>query len=799
MSEFLNSILTVRKNWKDYPQWEQQQDNKEAQRKELYKTKNFSKEELEQANKYGRTIIDAVDIMDRNSEDKVEDVEFVTGPLTAFVPIATGFAISAAGLIKSVLKAQSFEKKYARQIENFSAQYVKSLDYKSDKSVRKPDNFSLAISMLQNNKKIDKKFCRENAELIKTLIDEKTRVLYGYKIKRSFTFGIIAGPLAFIGLTIGSIIWTTGLQKQAARIARYQSRENELKDPRNFVMYTPDQIAQAEKIASKMTGPQKKKNPNWFKSLYSLIKDNNQYKNWKKNNDNLSNENFNADIKNLTPEQLKQAESDKDVLCRVVRKVNDYAEDYAEHMETSVNTFLTNSFILGIVVGKLLNKVPRLKEKSEKVILNSFNSSITGKLLGLNHQKRSAVLDTVKFGMKILSPVGFAAFILTTIMSIPLTLMLNKYSSKLGRYVAKKELMENPRNFISCDDNELESVKNVKAGKNKQGIFKRIVEDMAFIPKAYKLTREYEHNKKYNLKNKQKLEAALKQVELNHGQLEEAKNLQAKVFNTYEKVDEMSQKYSEDVEAMTDIVNQLSPAAIIAAIAVFPVAIHKAVKKGLLSGAKVIKSVSGIFARTTSLLNTKFIKNIILDLGDHIEKKYAEHSGKKIASIKTNGRSILSKELFEEIFHSNIKNLDNASDEELKAHISKILKDNDPYSFTKLSGKDIRITLKNLDKIIKNFPAGEFEFLSAKLTNLALNNEDFAEYFIKNYSSLLDTPKIRNFKLATGAAYISGSLAAIYLINVYFSELQKRAGRIGTMKAIQSLDDPKYFVDLIQT
>ena len=49
---------------------------------------------------------------------------------------------------------------------------------------------------------------------------------------------------------------------------------------------------------------------------------------------------------------------------------------------------------------------------------------------------------------------------------------------------------------------------------------------------------------------------AVEQLELSEEQLIKAKNLQKNVFKTFNKVDEMSQTYSESVEAMGQIVMQ---------------------------------------------------------------------------------------------------------------------------------------------------------------------------------------------------------------------------------------------------
>jgi hypothetical protein len=57
--EFLDSLRQVKQNWEPYKKWEKEQDDKEFQRQELHKKVKTSKEELEKADQYGHTVVDA--------------------------------------------------------------------------------------------------------------------------------------------------------------------------------------------------------------------------------------------------------------------------------------------------------------------------------------------------------------------------------------------------------------------------------------------------------------------------------------------------------------------------------------------------------------------------------------------------------------------------------------------------------------------------------------------------------------------------------------------------------------------
>jgi hypothetical protein len=43
--------------------------------------------------------------------------------------------------------------------------------------------------------------------------------------------------------------------------------------------------------------------------------------------------------------------------------------------------------------------------------------------------------------------------------------------------------------------------------------------------------------------------------------------------------------------------------------------------------------------------------------------------------------------------------------------------------------------------------------------------------------------------------FVLGGIAAIYGIQGYFTRLERKAGKIGLMKAMEELNDPRYFVD----
>lgn len=142
--------------------------------------------------------------------------------------------------------------------------------------------------------------------------------------------------------------------------------------------------------------------------------------------------------------------------------------------------------------------------------------------------------------------IGFAAGILATFPSAIIALKLQKNAARAGRYTAKRELEKDPTNFIGYSQEELDEVKDVKNEKSKGS---KIKEYALFIPNVLRDYYRYEKYKNKEYKKQQALNAELKKLDVSEEQLRDAKNLQAKVFNTFEKVDDKSQAYSEATEA----------------------------------------------------------------------------------------------------------------------------------------------------------------------------------------------------------------------------------------------------------
>lgn len=478
--EFINSIKQVKSNWQPYKKWEQDQKDKDFQRQELYKKCPKSKEDLEKAAQYGRTLIDAINVMDQNATDKAQDVEMATNVLSqlALLPLFLVGAVIGFGLFKN----------------------------------------SKVNSLLNKQPNLIK----ENAKQLFIAIP-----------------GICLAALATPFLKIKGAYY----EKEAARIARYQSREEKLKDDRNFVIYDENQINEAKEIAKTLPDiPDKKKkkiNPisefnQAIQSVKDLKKDHSAYLNWKENH--IKQEKIireNLDNAKNSSEELQKAKNDQDNLLRTIKHIEINSQNYQSNAEMSLNSLLAFDTIFGVIAGGITAGTLHILQKI-KVLSEKSNAT--------NILKKSG-------------PIAIP-FILVIITSLYATKM-QKEAARVGRFKAKQDLLKNPYNFVSYNDEQMNSVSDIKSPhEGKKSMLEKFKGYIKFL-KQFKVDyKEYQQYLKTDYKEEQKLNEALKKINISDEQSNNAKQLQKNAFMSFEKMDEMSQRYVADVEAGMDTVKE---------------------------------------------------------------------------------------------------------------------------------------------------------------------------------------------------------------------------------------------------
>ena len=666
MSQFLNSINEVKKNYSKYDDWEQKQADEKARKQYLAKTLDIPKDKLELTEEKAKTVIRAAELLDNRSENNAENMEQLTG-------IISSIAILIPALGSEFLLLHLMKK--------------------------------------------------------------------GKKIPKGLQF---ASPVLTLATAVGLILWGNAKQKEASRIGRFQAKQKELKDVKNFVIYTPEQIERAVEKAKEI--PDEKERKGLMKliaEMKDVFSDKEAYKKWMKSKDPQAIEK----LKELacTPEQLKQGEADKELIVDAVKDINIKAEEYSENVENVFDTMSTVSWLAAIPLTMGVNKI--IKH------VNSFP------------QKLRPLISTV---------VGLTVGIGITLWGTA----EQKNAARIGRYKARQELMKNPASLLAFSKEEMEQAKDVKAPEQKISFWKKIGQNFSFLPQYLKDKKEYKEYKEKTQKQNEKIINVLKQdTTISEKQLNDAKHLQEKVFTAFDEVDEMSQRYSEDVEAGTDIAKEvgvsiwtigsmgaLAAAALLISKGKFP--LHKIIKgvssMSLDKNSKLKTAIDKVYDAVKGDKNLKQKLNYAIANGDFSEIKYIPKLKEPLRELMTEFGSISIK----------LKDGEQSAVEALTTHFKKGAVAKWFRSFTY--------------QCIKLWSKNKVSSLGGELPKEVAENLKFN---YKNYNTLINTG------LVAGVPVLGIIIGVPYAFNAWLTNIQKKAGKIGIMKAMEKIDDDRVFVN----
>ena len=701
MGQFLNSINEVRKNYNKYDAWEQAQADERAQKEYLSKTLELPKDKVELTTNKAKAVIRATEIMDKRSEDNCEDMEQLTQAIAIPALLVPSYGCP--------LVVQAYNNSVVKKIN-------KEMD-------------SLVATI--NNPQSTQKVVNEAKNKLKFLQDRVEKISFaGIKVQ------LLSIP-AVLMLGVALTLWGTAKQKEASRIGRYQAKQNELKDERNFVLYTPEQLARAEKIAEGI--PEEKDRNSFVKmlsELKSMNKDKKAYKQWLAKKDPQEIEKLKS--MQYTAEQLKIGEEDKELIVDIVKEINIKAEEYSENVENAYDTLGTVSWLLALPAGFAINKLLKaLKAPSGVNKIASFTVPLLTSL-GIS------IAGTVK----------------------------QKEASRVGRYLARKDLMENPSRLMAYSKEDMEKAKHIKAENKKQSFFEKLGDSFSFLAKYSKDKTAYKKYRKKEYSKIEKMQKVLNQIDVTDAQKQEAKKLQKNVFKAFDEVDEMSQRYSEDVEAGSDIAKQIMNSAwsilSTGAITVAGIALYK----GKLPISKIANSIANISFKKDSTIR-KGINGLYTALKK--DKKVMQDFQKSL--ITGNMSYFLSKPTSGEVSGEILKLISSfapvMSD---KAALTKLLnaelKDGVIAKWTRnmiVQSSNLYAKIKFGDKIPKEVMEKE-----------GLNNW-------KNYKTLIGTGAV------AGAPALALILGIPYAFNAWLTNIQKKSGKIGIMKAMDKIDDARVF------
>lgn len=319
--------------------------------------------------------------------------------------------------------------------------------------------------------------------------------------------GGVAGTLSIFPLQA----WAAKIEVGASRKGRFEAMRKELKNPNGFAVLTDEQIQEAARIAQKMKPEKESVFKKASGNLKALVSQDSEYKKQRRlfNLELLQNEKYLND--ELTPVEIEKAKKDQQLLTKLVEKIDIASQDYAENAELAVqiglSTIMGFSALFSIGLEKILNKC---KVKSAKKI----------------------------------SAITYVAGVLATMTASIFGAQIQKEASRVGRFKVKQELLKNPEQLMYVDDAKAGEIADVKVPDyKKQGL-------LNFLKTAWKDKKEYTKYKKNEAPKEKNFYKAIEKLDLTPEQIKDAKRLQRNTFKTFNKIDENSQKYSENIEAL---------------------------------------------------------------------------------------------------------------------------------------------------------------------------------------------------------------------------------------------------------
>ncbi len=450
-----------------YAKWKEARDKQEAKRLAyLEKHPELIKEEdIER----GKTILQAIDILDEYSQAKAENTEITTKVISQEILTWLSFAGGAAGF--AVMRK---------------------------------------IKPLQQH--LDKMF-KKSGPTVPIIMASLTPMLIGGAIASIAAFPLMA--------------WAAKTETGASRRGRLDAMRTKLQNPAFFATLTTEQkkklteetaTIKLSKDEEKLSTPQFS-----FREAVNTLKNINKQAAIERQEQ----EEFEKIIYNSTDSQseligeaLEKSKRDQQILTKLVEKIDIASQDYAENVELATQSFAILSPLIGAGIGWLSAKVNNILKLGQ----NTKAAKIAPWAIGLSSTLSLAIMAT----------------------------SIQKQASRVGRFNVKQELLKNPEQLVYIDDEKVnqEIDNNITLTRKKRpNIFK-------FLWQAYKDNRAYEkYQKTEGLEDKKRIKA-LEKLNFSEEQLAEARVLQINTFKTFNKVDTMSQKYAENVEALGEALKQ---------------------------------------------------------------------------------------------------------------------------------------------------------------------------------------------------------------------------------------------------
>ncbi len=455
MSDFINNINLVRKNWVPSEAWEIELLKNQQKDKILREKYPPNQQERIYAQQYGKTVVNCIDKLDQYSINKSADAMIAIGTLFSLPTILSPIIGGTGGYLVSKLSKN-----------------------------------------LKNQKKLT-----------------------------SFNGAMIGAGLYFIF----SEYLRAQLEKITTRIARFQARNNDLRDYSNFVIHNQEQEQQigANRLNTINHENQFAKDvklsktyKDAFKTLDEMKKDYKEYNQWKKKfklNEIKNRKNIEKTF--FSEEELSKAQKDRNRIINSIHKLELASNNEEINFQYAIDMIIYAAKMCGVALATLFTfAIP--KTSTKKTVPTNFEK-------------------TLKFGVPIVIP----------IFSLLVSAFLVKYqkdSAKLGRYEIKKEMLSDENSFITYDDKKRNEVQTDFKKHARTNVIKKIINDIKSIKTMPKRL-----NEMYSASSIQNINSTnTKKLNISEKQKQEAELLQKQLFYAFEKIDEKSEGFSDDIDAL---------------------------------------------------------------------------------------------------------------------------------------------------------------------------------------------------------------------------------------------------------
>ena len=109
--------------------------------------------------------------------------------------------------------------------------------------------------------------------------------------------------------------------------------------------------------------------------------------------------------------------------------------------------------------------------------------------------------------------------------------------------------------------------------------------------------------------------------------------------------------------------------------------------------------------------------------------------------------------------------------------------------------------IPKIEKILNNLPKEELQKIQAKMLEEFNKNPDAFMKMIETgkLKSIFMTPQLERALAVAGISWTVFSFAMAYVIQAWLANMQLKAGRLGVMKAMESLNDTAYYANIEPT